>query len=121
MAEAVVRRIRSASPQSFSFAVIGDSGAGSAAQYAVANQLAAFDPQFVLHTGDVIYLAGQSSGYDPFFFKPYRAVAQRAPVFPTLGNHDHGTQCGQPRKFVSYHQAMYSSGPHGYESWVEEW
>ena len=158
----------------FSFAVIGDSGTGSAAQYAVAEQLAALDPQFVLHTGDVIYPAGQADGYDPFFFKPYQAVARRAPIFPSLGNHDYGTQRGQPYlaafylphnnpahteryysfdwgnahftaldfntgpdpdqvawlkadlaatdkpwKFVFYHQAIYSSGPHGYESWVE--
>ncbi len=158
----------------FSFAVIGDSGTGSAAQYAVADRLAALDPQLVLHTGDVIYPAGQADGYDPFFFEPYQAVARRAPVFPTLGNHDYGTQRGQPYldafylphnnpahteryysfdwgnahftaldfntgpdpdqiawlkedlavtdkpwKFVFYHQAIYSSGPHGYESWVE--
>ncbi len=160
--------------RSFSFAVIGDSGTGSAAQYAVADRLAALDPQFVLHTGDVIYPNGQADGYDPFFFKPYRVLAQRAPIFPTLGNHDYGTQHGQPYldafylphnnpanteryysfdwgnahftalnfntgpdpdqlawlkedlaasdklwKFVFYHQAIYSSGPHGYESWVE--
>ena len=159
--------------QPFSFAVIGDSGTGSAAQYAAANQMVALDPQLVLHTGDVIYPDGQADGYDPFFFKPYRALAQRAPVFPTLGNHDYRTQRGQPYldvfhlphnnpanteryysfdwgnahftaldfstgpdpdqiawlkedladtdrpwKFVFYHQAIYSSGPHGYESWV---
>jgi predicted phosphodiesterase len=158
----------------FGFAIIGDSGTGSAAQYAVADQLVALDPQFVLHTGDVIYPDGQADGYDPFFFKPYQALARRAPVFPTLGNHDYHTQRGQPYldvfhlphnnpanteryysfdwgnahftaldfntgpdpdqmawlkedlaatdkpwKFVFYHQAIYSSGPHGYESWVE--
>lgn len=158
----------------FSFAVIGDSGNGSAAQYATADRMTALDPQFVLHTGDVIYPDGQADGYDPFFFKPYQALARRAPVFPTLGNHDYRTQSGQPYldvfhlphnnpahteryysfdwgnahftaldfntgpdpdqiawlkedlaatdqrwKFVFYHQAIYSSGPHGYESWVE--
>ncbi len=158
----------------FSFAVIGDSGTGSRDQYAVADRMVALDPQFVLHTGDVIYPDGQAGGYDPFFFKPYQALAQRAPIFPTLGNHDYHSQNGQPYldafylphnnpanteryysfdwgnahftaldfntgpdaeqlawlkndlastdkpwKFVFYHQAIYSSGPHGYESWVE--
>jgi predicted phosphodiesterase len=158
----------------FSFAVIGDSGTGSRNQYAVAERMAALDPQFVLHTGDVIYPDGQASGYDPRFFRPYQALTRRAPVFPTLGNHDYHTQSGQPYvdafylprnnpantekyysfdwgnahfvaldfntgpasdqlewlrsdlastnklwKFVFYHQAIYSSGPHGYESWVE--
>ncbi len=158
----------------FSFAVIGDSGTGSRDQYAVADRMVALDPQFVLHTGDVIYPDGQADGYDPFFFKPYRTLATRAPIFPTLGNHDYRSQRGQPYldafylphnnpanteryysfdwgnvhftaldfntgpdaaqlewlhndlastnklwKFVFYHQAIYSSGPHGYASWVE--
>ena len=137
--------------------------------------MVALDPQFVLHTGDVVYPDGQASGYDPFFFQPYQALARRAPIFPTLGNHDYRTASGQPYldafylphnnpadteryysfdwgnahftaldfntgpdagstgmaagndlaatdkpwKFVFYHQAIYSSGPHGYESWVK--
>lgn len=157
----------------FSFGVIGDSGTGSNEQYAVADRLVAFDPAFVLHTGDVIYPVGQAAGYDPFFFQPYQALLRRAPIFPTLGNHDYGTAGGQPYldafylphnnpanteryysfdwgnahftaldfndgpaadqlawlrsdlaatdktwKFVFYHQAIYSSGPHGYEAYV---
>jgi len=160
--------------QPFSFAAIGDSGIGSTAQYSVAERMVALDPQFVLHTGDVVYPDGQVDGYDPFFFQPYQALARRAPIYPTLGNHDYHTQGGQPYieafylphnnpanteryysfdwgnahfaaldfntgpaaaqlewlqddlrstdkmwKIVFYHQAIYSSGPHGYESWVE--
>jgi 3',5'-cyclic AMP phosphodiesterase CpdA len=136
--------------------------------------MVALDPQLVLHTGDVVYPDGQADGYDPFFFQPYQTLGKRAPIFPTLGNHDYHTQRGQPYldafylphnnpanteryysfdwgnahftaldfntgpdanqlawlkndlaatdkvwKFVFYHQAIYSSGPHGYESWVE--
>ncbi len=158
----------------FSFAVIGDSGTGSTAQIAVADQMVTLDPQFVLHTGDVVYPDGQADGYDPFFFQPYRDLARRAAIFPTLGNHDYATKSGQPYldafflphnnpanteryysfdwgnahftaldfntgpdadqlawlkndlastdkpwKFVFYHQAIYSSGPHGYEGWVK--
>ena len=160
--------------QPFSFAAIGDSGTGSTAQYAVADRMVVLDPNFVLHTGDVVYPDGQADGYDPFFFQPYQTLARRAPIFPTLGNHDYHSQRGQPYldafylphnnpanteryysfdwgdahftaldfntgpdadqlawlkddlaatdkrwKFVFYHQAIYSSGPHGYESWVE--
>ncbi len=158
----------------FSFAVIGDSGIGSTAQYSVAARIVALDPQLVLHTGDVVYPDGQADGYDPFFFQPYETLARRAPIYPTLGNHDYHTLSGQPYldafylphnnpaateryysfdwgnahftaldfntgpdaeqltwlqndlaatdkpwKFVFYHQAIYSSGPHGHESWVE--
>jgi 3',5'-cyclic AMP phosphodiesterase CpdA len=163
-------RTAAASNQRFSFAVIGDSGTGSTQQYQVADRIVALDPQLVLHTGDVIYPSGQASGFDPYFFQPYRAVLKRAPIFPSLGNHDDVTLSGQPYldafylphdnpahsekyysfdwgnahftaldynegpsaeqlawlqsdlaatnkewKFVFYHQAIYSSGPHGYE------
>jgi 3',5'-cyclic AMP phosphodiesterase CpdA len=162
--------------RTFSFTVIGDSGLGSTEQAAVADRMVALDPHFVLHTGDVVYPDGQAAGYDPYFFQPYQALMQRAPVFPTLGNHDYHVQRGQPYidafhlphnnpgnteryysfdwgnahftaldfnagpdpaqlewlesdlastdkpwKFVFYHQAIYSSGPHGTESWVAAW
>jgi predicted phosphodiesterase len=167
-------RTAAAPDQPFSFAVIGDSGTGSRDQYAVADRIVALDPDLVLHTGDVVYPDGQASGYDPFFFQPYQALAGRAPIFPVLGNHDYHSQRGQPYldafylpqnnpaqteryysfdwgnahftaldfntgpdakqlewlksdlaatdkpwKFVFYHQAIYSSGPHGYENWAE--
>ncbi len=166
-------RTAAAPDQSFRFAVIGDSGIGSAAQQQVADRLVVLAPDLVLHTGDVIYPSGQASGYDPFFFQPYQALLRQSPVFPTLGNHDYGTAGGQPYldafylprnnpadsekyysfdwgnahfvaldfndgpaqaqldwlqadlaatdklwKFVFYHQAIYSSGPHGYEPYL---
>ena len=159
--------------QVFRFGVIGDSGIGSAAQQQVADRLVALSPDLVLHTGDVIYPSGQTSGFDPFFFQIYQTLLQHAPMFLTLGNHDYGTASGQPYldafylphnnpansekyysfdwgnahftaldfndgpsqaqldwlqadlaatdqlwKFVVYHQAIYSSGPHGYEPYV---
>ncbi|HZY44640.1 MAG TPA: metallophosphoesterase, partial [Anaerolineae bacterium] len=80
----------------FSFAVLGDSGVGSTAQYSIANVMTSLDPMFVLHTGDVIYPSGQYEGYDPFFFAPYQTLLRRAPMFLSLGNHDYGTLSGQP-------------------------
>jgi acid phosphatase type 7 len=166
-------RTAAAPDQAFSFGVIGDSGIGSTAQQQVADRLVALDPDFVLHTGDVVYPKGQADGYDPFFFLPYQTLLKRAPMFPTLGNHDYGTARGQPYldafylphnnpadsekyysfdwgsahftaldfndgpspaqldwlqadlsavdkpwKFVFYHQAIYSSGPHGDEAYI---
>ncbi len=166
-------RTAPASDRPFTFAVIGDSGTASREQYAVADRLAALDPQFVLHTGDVVYPNGAAGDYDRKFFQPYQELLRRTPMFLTLGNHDYVSGNGQPYldafylphnnpanteryysfewgnahftaldfntgpdqeqiawlkndlastdkpwKFVFYHQAIYSSGPHGYESWV---
>ncbi len=74
----------------FRFAVIGDTGSGSAHQLAVARRLTAWKPDFVLHTGDVIYERGEAENFGPRYFTPYRDLIARAVVYPSLGNHDYG-------------------------------
>jgi 3',5'-cyclic AMP phosphodiesterase CpdA len=72
----------------FSFAVVGDSGSRGKGQLAVAGLLGRFEPDLVLHTGDVIYPAGEERHYYRRFFAPYRNLTKGVPVFPVLGNHD---------------------------------
>ena len=73
---------------SFSFAVVGDSGSGGKGQIAVADLLGSLEPDLILHTGDVVYPAGEERYYDRRFFAPYRCIIRSVPVFPVLGNHD---------------------------------
>ena len=72
----------------FSFAVVGDSGSGGKGQLAVARLLGLLKPEFILHTGDVVYPDGEERHYDRRFFEPYRELIRDVPVFPVLGNHD---------------------------------
>ena len=72
----------------FYFAVVGDSGSGGKGQLAVAGLLGRLEPDLILHTGDVVYPAGQERHYDRRFFMPYRHLIKEVPVFPVLGNHD---------------------------------
>jgi hypothetical protein len=72
----------------FRFAVVGDSGSGGKGQLAVAALLGCLEPDLVLHTGDVVYPAGQERHYDRRFFAPYRNLIKTVPLFPVLGNHD---------------------------------
>src|SRR4029453_5820673 len=72
----------------FSFAVVGDSGSGGKGQQAVAALLERLEPDLVLHTGDVVYPAGQERHYNRRFFAPDRNVSKAVPVFPVRGNHD---------------------------------
>ena len=72
----------------FSFAVVGDSGSGGRGQLAVAHLLGRLGPDLVLHTGDVVYPAGEERHYDRRFFAPYGDIIKEVPVFPVLGNHD---------------------------------
>jgi acid phosphatase type 7 len=72
----------------FSFAVVGDSGSGGKGQLAVAGLLERLKPDFILHTGDVVYPGGEQRHYNRRFFSPYGELIKKVPVFPVLGNHD---------------------------------
>jgi acid phosphatase type 7 len=73
---------------SFTFAVVGDSGSGGKGQLAVAALLEHLEPDLILHTGDVVYPAGEERRYDRRFFAPYRNLIKTVRVFPVFGNHD---------------------------------
>lgn len=77
------------------FAIIGDTGSGNANQAAVAKQLTAYRPDFVLHTGDVVYDSGEERLYRQRYFKPFEPVIARAPLYPVLGNHDVKSEKGE--------------------------
>src|SRR5262245_19916774 len=88
------------SPQtsaSLTFAVIGDTGTGTADQKALAGALEAAiktrDVRLVLMTGDTIYKSSGGTGDDDdewlmTYFQPYRSLIDRIPFFPCVGNHD---------------------------------
>jgi 3',5'-cyclic AMP phosphodiesterase CpdA len=92
----------------FSFLVMGDSGSGPHRGHHPQRQLAELmlphreECRFVLHTGDVVYLAGSSEYYQQNFIEPYREflvggdrhipydrMVFNLPVLPVPGNHDY--------------------------------
>jgi hypothetical protein len=79
------------------FAAFGDVGTGGSRQKKVAARLAAYDPQFVVITGDVVYPKGHDDDYDDSYFKPYRDIISRIPFFPSPGNHDYGNYRGRKK------------------------
>lgn len=89
------------------FAVIGDSGKGNDAQWAVARRLTALDPQLILHVGDIVYEHGEDEDYDDRYFKPYAALLARRPLFPAIGNHDYGNYYFLRKKGEKRYQRVY--------------
>ncbi|MBW4561887.1 MAG: metallophosphoesterase [Mojavia pulchra JT2-VF2] len=94
----------------FSFLVIGDSGTKSHYGYHPQRQVAELmlphkdECNFVLHTGDVIYVVGSREYYPANFIEPYREflvggenpqniaydrMVFNLPFLPVLGNHDY--------------------------------
>jgi hypothetical protein len=82
---------------SLKFAVIGDSGTGSSAQYSVAKQLidarSRFPYEFVLMMGDNLYSGSSERDYRKKFEEPYKPLLDSGMKFyASLGNHDNANQ-----------------------------
>jgi predicted phosphodiesterase len=84
-------------PNSVRFAVIGDSGTGSAAQYDVAKEMLtihqATDFGFVIMLGDNLYGGHSASDYEKKFELPYKPLLDEGVQFyASLGNHDNANE-----------------------------
>ncbi|HIE38169.1 MAG TPA: metallophosphoesterase family protein [Anaerolineae bacterium] len=71
----------------FSFAVFGDTRTQDRFHRAVVERILALQPDFVLHTGDLV-AHGHSNHEWQTFFEIERELLARVPFFPTLGNHE---------------------------------
>ncbi|MGW0882455.1 metallophosphoesterase family protein [Streptomyces sp. NPDC002671] len=80
--------IRREAADSFSFMVIGDTGEGDGAQYAVVPGFLKVSrgTDFAVLASDVIYPVGSTDDYGSKFFQPYQDYP--APIYAIPGNHD---------------------------------
>lgn len=88
-AESTFKTFRGSDKPYFNFLIFGDSGSGSEEQLEIAEQMAKFDPDFVVHAGDMVE-SGLEEDADMKYFEPYRNMLAKYPFFLTLGNHDYG-------------------------------
>jgi len=95
LSEATFRAPRDRSQSEFRFAVIGDTNTRDVPRM-IAAELTVHDPDFAIHTGDVVYPVGGDDMYDDEYFQPMAAFVRQAAVLPTLGNHDVLTNRGEP-------------------------
>lgn len=72
--------------------VVGDSGFGEQITYELASEMATYDLDFVIHTGDVVYnIDENASPYVAYMLKwylPFAPLLKQMPVYPVVGNHD---------------------------------
>lgn len=97
--ELAAATLRTAGPpgQPIRFIVFGDSGKATREQYQLAAEIAARKPDFLLHTGDLVYPGGERRYFRERFFRPYRETIRCVPIWPSLGNHDVSEpEFGQP-------------------------
>ncbi|KFE67339.1 purple acid phosphatase family protein [Hyalangium minutum] len=96
-----VRQFRTATPAtatSLTFTAMGDFGTGDETQQGVLSRLA--QPgnagELLLTLGDNAYSKGTEQEFQDRMFTPMAAVLRQVPLFPSLGNHEYGTDQGQP-------------------------
>ena len=73
--------------------VIGDSGFGEPVTAKLAEQMASHPLDFVIHTGDVVYNAGENTSPAEAFalkyFQPFAPLLHQLPVYAVPGNHEY--------------------------------
>jgi len=86
------RTLKTSGP--ITFAALGDSGDASSAQRQIAAVMASFNPDLVIHHGDVIYGGFTDATVDTRVFNIYTQM-KNTPFFFSAGNHDLNC-CGGP-------------------------
>lgn len=71
----------------FTFVVFGDTRTQHQIHQTVADRIVALEPDFVLHTGDLVALGSVFPQWETFF-EIERELMAHIPLFPTLGNHE---------------------------------
>jgi len=77
---------------SFRFAVYGDSRSNPRMHKKIAQGILAQNPDFILHVGDIVPDGSKQDKWKKHFFKPLADVIAHIPIFPSVGNHEKGSQ-----------------------------
>jgi hypothetical protein len=80
----------------------GDSGTASPEQLALRDTFMQHEFDLFLHLGDMAYSSGTFPEFEERVFGVYRDFLRRVPTFPTIGNHEYGTDRAQPYLDVYY-------------------
>ena len=75
----------------FRIAAYGDSRSNPPAHTEIVRRMVEFEPDVVLHTGDLVADGTKKEHWKPQFFDPLRPLAAQAPVIPCMGNHENNS------------------------------
>lgn len=77
-----------ATERSFRFVAYGDTRTNASAHAAVIQGIIASEPEFVLHTGDLVSDGDNKNVWGPEFFDPAYDLMIKTPLLPVIGNHE---------------------------------
>lgn len=84
-------RAGAAPGQPFRFAAFGDTRTGHEVHRSVVDAVVKAEPDFFVHTGDMVEVGGIEEQWD-LFFQIERPLMAQAPIIPSIGNHDEGAR-----------------------------
>ncbi|MCI0708864.1 MAG: metallophosphoesterase [Chloroflexi bacterium] len=92
------------------FAVIGDSGYGDDVTLQLVAHMAAHEPDFLLHTGDMVYFSEAYGNDLPRnwalkFYLPFQPLLQQMPHYAAIGNHDNEAATRDANGLTFYYTA----------------
>ena len=90
------------SDRTLRFVILGDSGAGSPAQVALARLTERLELDAIFFAGDLAYPAGTLERLQARFFDVYAAILRRVPAYAAIGNHDQDADDAEPFKEVFF-------------------
>ena len=105
-------RTSGSSDDAVTFILYGDSRENPSLHARLAVRMASHDPDLVVHSGDFVENGQNEAEWNPLFFEPVRPLALKAPVYPTLGNHE---KDGAP------YYAAFEVPPNGSSTRPEAW
>lgn len=75
------------------FVALGDSGFGENATYQLGDLMAAREPDFFIHLGDMVYHSYEYNNdlwynWALKYYRPFGELLRQMPHYPTVGNHD---------------------------------
>ncbi len=77
-----------AGDQAITFVAYGDNRSGIEKHQRIAAQIRRVEPDFILHTGDMVMDGQKYEEWGTEFFGPLKDVICRAPIYPVMGNHE---------------------------------
>lgn len=99
----------------FSFIAFGESGAGTAAQYKLADLMSDLTPTLAIHTGGIVS-TGLDKNADYQYFQPYSTITARVPFYPAISPSEYGPNKASAQaaknflrqQFTNYHSIPYT-------------
>ncbi len=87
--------------------VIGDSGFGDPTTCALVEKMMAYNLDFVIHTGDLVYRAYEENSLDEAYrrkyYAPFAPLLKLMPIYPVPGNHEYDVAASwQEQPFYFY-------------------